>query len=78
LNPYQSVYPITKLEIEVIIYFICLRLCISVTMAAYRKKIFPENQYIRVTEDQAWDFLRKIKQVDLEYCSDQIMNTVLR
>jgi len=47
-------------------------------MAAYRKKIFPENQYIRVTEDQAWDFLRKIKQVDLEYCSDQIMNTVLR
>jgi len=78
LNAYQSVYPITKLEIEVIIYFICLRLCISVTMAAYRKKIFPENQYIRVTEDQAWDFLIKIKQVDLEYCSDQIMNTVLR
>ena len=78
LNAYQSVYPITKLEIEVIIYFICLRLCISVTMAAYRKKIFPENQYIRVTEDQAWDFLRKIKQVDLEYCSDQIINTVMR
>ena len=61
-----------------IIYFICLRLCISVTMAAYRKKIFPENQYIRVTEDQAWDFLRKIKHVDLEYCSDQIINTVMR
>jgi hypothetical protein len=31
-----------------------------------------------VTENQAWDFLGKIQQVDLEYCSDQIMNTVLR
>ena len=61
-----------------IIYFICLRLCVSVTMAAYRKKIFPDNKYIRVTENQAWDFLEKIEQVDLEYCSDQIMNTVLR
>jgi hypothetical protein len=47
-------------------------------MAAYRKKIFPDNKYIRVTENQAWDFLGKIQQVDLEYCSDQIMNTVLR
>ena len=78
LNAYQSIYPLTKLEINVIIYFICLRLCVSVTMAAYRKKIFPDNKYIRVTENQAWDFLEKIEQVDLEYCSDQIMNTVLR
>ncbi|MEC9273294.1 MAG: hypothetical protein VX680_01265, partial [Candidatus Neomarinimicrobiota bacterium] len=78
LNAYQSIYPLTKLEINVIIYFICLRLCVSVTMAAYRKKIFPDNKYIRVTENQAWDFLDKIEQVDLEYCSDQIMNKVLR
>ena len=78
LNAYQSVYTITKLEVDVIIHFICLRLCISVTMAAYRKKIFPENQYLRVTEVQAWDFLKKIKQVDLEYYSDQIINKVMR
>ena len=78
LNAYQSIYPLTKLEINVIIYFICLRLCVSVTMAAYRKKIFPDNKYIRVTENQAWDFLIKIQQVDLQLWSDQIMKKVIR
>ena len=61
-----------------IIYFICLRLCVSVTMAAYRKKIFPDNKYIRVTENQAWEFLIKIQQVDLQLWSDQIMKKVMR
>ena len=78
LNAYQSIYPLTKLEINMIIYFICLRLCVSVTMAAYRKKIFPDNKYIRVTENQAWDFLIKIQQVDLQLWSDQIMKKVMR
>ena len=78
LNAYQTIYSITELEISIIIYFICLRLCVSVTMAAYRKKIFPENEYIRVTENQAWRFLRNINHLDLEFCSDQIMNKVLR
>ena len=78
LNAYQSIYPLTKLEINMIIYFICLRLCVSVTMAAYRKKIFPDNKYIRVTENQAWEFLIKIQQVDLQLWSDQIMKKVMR
>ena len=77
LNAYQNKYPLTKIEINVIIYFICLRLCVSVTMAAYRKKIFPDNKYIRVTEQQAWDFLKKVQQVDLEQWSDQIIKRVV-
>ena len=77
LNAYQTIYPLTRIEISVIIYFICLRLCVSVTMAAYRKKIFPDNKYIRVTEKQAWEYLRKIQKVDLQSWSDQITNNVL-
>ena len=46
-------------------------------MAAYRKKIFPDNKYIRVTEQQAWDFLKKVQQVDLEQWSDQIIKRVV-
>ena len=63
-------------KINVIIYFICLRLCVSVTMAAYRKKIFPDNKYIRVTEQQAWDFLKKVQQVEIEQWSDQVIKRV--
>ena len=74
IKAYQTVFPLTELEISVIIYFICLRLCISVTMAAYRKQLFPDNKYITVTEDQAWVFLRKMKNVDLQGWSDQVVN----
>ena len=74
IRAYQKVFPLTELEISVIIYFICLRLCISVTMAAYRKQLFPDNKYITVTEDQAWVFLRKMKRVDLQSWSDQVVN----
>ena len=74
IKAYQTVFSLTELEISVIIYFICLRLCISVTMAAYRKQLFPDNKYITVTEDQAWVFLRKMKNVDLQGWSDQVVN----
>ena len=74
IRAYQKVFPLTELEISMIIYFICLRLCISVTMAAYRKQLFPDNKYITVTEDQAWVFLRKMKCVDLQSWSDQVVN----
>ena len=74
IKAYQTVYPLTELEISVIIYFICLRLCVSVTMAAYRKQLFPDNKYILVTENQAWGFLRKMKNVDLQDWSDKVVD----
>ena len=74
INAYQTVFPLTELEISVIIYFICLRLCVSVTMAAYRKQLFPDNKYIIVTENQAWGFLRKMKNVDLQDWSDKVVD----
>ena len=76
IKAYQNVFPLTELEVSVIIYFICLRLCISVTMAAYRKQLFPDNKYITVTEDQAWVFLRKMKSVDLQDWSGQVVNKI--
>ena len=74
IKAYQTVFPLTELEISVIIYFICLRLCVSVTMAAYRKQLFPDNKYIIVTENQAWGFLRKMKNVDLQGWSDKVVD----
>ena len=77
IKAYQAVFPLTELEISVIIYFICLRLCVSVTMAAYRKQLFPNNKYITVTENQAWGFLRKMKNVDLRGWSDKVVDKTL-
>ena len=63
---YQSVLPLREEEIESLIYLICIRACITVVTANYRKKLFPENEYITVTEAQAWNFLRNFANKDVE------------
>ena len=55
---FQSVYPLRDEEIESLIHLVCVRACFSVVTANYRKKLFPENKYISVTEPYAWTFLK--------------------
>jgi Ser/Thr protein kinase RdoA (MazF antagonist) len=62
---YQTVLPLRDEEIESLIYLICIRACITVVTANFRKKLFPENEYITVTEPQAWKFLRNFADRDL-------------
>ena len=50
-----------------------MRSCITVTMAAYRKKLFPANKYISISEDQAWNFLEKMQNEDLNKWSDKLV-----
>ena len=50
-----------------------MRLCITVTMAAYRKQLFPENKYLSISEDQAWDFLIKMQKEDLYNWSNELV-----
>ena len=52
---------------------VCIRLCITVTMVAYRKQLFPDNKYISVTENQVFDFLEKIQKEDLTRWSDKLV-----
>jgi len=63
---YQSVLPMREEEINSLIHLICIRACITVVTANYRKKIFPDNEYITVTELQAWNFLRNMVGKDLK------------
>jgi len=43
---YQSVFPLRKEEVNSLIHLICIRACITVVTANYRKKLFPENEFI--------------------------------
>ena len=65
VDGYQAVLPLRDEEIESLIYLICIRACITVVTANFRKKLFPENKYITVTEPQAWQFLRNFADRDL-------------
>ena len=73
LKGFHEIFPLVDDELRSIIYLICIRCCITVTMAAYRKLLFPDNKYISVTENQAWDFLKTMQNKNLETCSRQLL-----
>ena len=67
---YHQELPLTESELEVLFPLACMRLCTTVTMATYRKKIFPRNDYIRITEDSAAALLRRLIKVDTSLAED--------
>ena len=73
LKGFHETFTLTSDELLSVIYMICIRSCITVTMAAERKKLFPENEYIFVTEDQAWKFLHKMQNEDLNIWSQELL-----
>ena len=73
LKGFHDRFPLNSQELFSIIYMVCIRLCITVTMASFRKKLFPENEYIIVTEEKAWDFLKKMRKEKLEIWSQELM-----
>ena len=66
LDGYSSVYDLNDYELRSLPYLVCIRLCISVTMAAWRKKLFPKNKYLTISERPAWSLIHSLKKTDLE------------
>ncbi|MFW9777327.1 MAG: aminotransferase class III-fold pyridoxal phosphate-dependent enzyme [Candidatus Heimdallarchaeota archaeon] len=64
---FHSVFPLTDLEVECLFIFICLRLCLSVTISAYQRKIDPDNEYLSISEDLAWKTLYQLKEIHPEF-----------
>ena len=76
LKGYHSCFSLNNSELKSVIYLVCIRLCISVTMSAWRMKLFPENKYLSVSQKPAWDLLRKLEKEDLEKFADRLTEYV--
>ena len=76
LKGYHSVFPLNDAEIRSAIFLSCIRLCISVTMSAWRVKLFPENKYLSISQKPAWDLLRKLENEDLKELSNRLMDFI--
>jgi len=57
LKGYNKIIPLNFYELKSVVYLMCIRLCISISMATYRKKLFPENKYLIISESKARKFL---------------------
>ncbi|UJR16609.1 hypothetical protein I4U23_003509 [Adineta vaga] len=61
---YHQIYPLEKIEIDIVYYFIRMRLAMSVTISAHQKQLQPNNEYIVISEKPAWNLLEKLKNLD--------------
>jgi len=55
--------PLTEREIALLFDLICMRLCFSGVLCAYKKTIQPENTYLDVTTEFSWPLLEKLRSV---------------
>ncbi len=76
LKGYHSCFSLNNSELKSVIYLVCIRLCISVTMSAWRMKLFPENKYLAVSQKPAWDLLRKLENEDLKDWSNRLIDFI--
>jgi len=67
IQGYNQIYPFEKNEIDLIYYFIRIRLAMSVTISAHQKKIQPNNHYLVISEKPAWSLLEKLTTIDTKF-----------
>jgi Ser/Thr protein kinase RdoA (MazF antagonist) len=66
LQGYQAMYPLTREEIDLLFDLIGTRLCMSVCMSAMERNRDPDNTYLAVSEQPAWETLEELAHIDLE------------
>ena len=65
VDSFQTIFPLNKHEIESISVLVASRLTLTVIMAAKQKKKYPNNKYLSISENDAWDLLFKLNDINL-------------
>ncbi len=60
---FHSGYPLNEAELAVLFPLIAMRLTVSVVNSALRKKQKPDDGYVIVSEDAAWDALQRLAKI---------------
>ncbi|MFK7921009.1 MAG: aminotransferase class III-fold pyridoxal phosphate-dependent enzyme [Bacteroidia bacterium] len=56
---YHLEFPLEEREIAILYYLVAARLCTSVCMSAHSRHLFPDNDYIAISEAPAWTLLQQ-------------------
>jgi len=60
---YHSILPLTDNELRVLFPMIGMRLCMSVCISAFNAEQKPDNDYLQVSSQPAWDLMKKLNTV---------------
>ena len=61
---YNEIYHLNSKEIYSLLSLIKSRLVITLVMAAKQRKKYPDNKYLSISENNAWDLIYKLHKVD--------------
>lgn len=64
LEGYCQETPLTSAEKEILFPLIGIRLCVSVCISAYQQTQDPKNEYLTITEQDAWTALEKLRKIN--------------
>ena len=65
IRGYRTNEILTEPEIEHLFDLICMRLCLSVTIAAHQRALRPDNAYLAISERPAWQMLAQLARMDV-------------
>jgi 4-aminobutyrate aminotransferase-like enzyme/Ser/Thr protein kinase RdoA (MazF antagonist)/murein DD-endopeptidase MepM/ murein hydrolase activator NlpD len=60
---FHEAFPLEELEVSVLYALIGARLAVSVTNSAHRKAIKPDDAYVTVSEEPAWEALERLAKI---------------
>ncbi|MEZ4606551.1 MAG: aminotransferase class III-fold pyridoxal phosphate-dependent enzyme, partial [Deinococcales bacterium] len=63
---YHSSYPLSDEELCCLFAFIYIRLCLSVSMAAKQTSQDPNNSYLSISQEGAWQLLKQLRPLSAE------------
>jgi 4-aminobutyrate aminotransferase-like enzyme/Ser/Thr protein kinase RdoA (MazF antagonist) len=61
---YHGEYPLSERELDVVFPLACMRLCMSVCLAAHQRADAPDNEYLSISEAPAWALLERLAAVE--------------
>ena len=64
LKGYNEIFPLKENEVGLLYYCIAGRLCLSLMISAYQKRIRPKDKYVTISEKSAWKFLKKLHSIN--------------
>ncbi len=67
VSGFHSKYPLSERELAVLFPLIAMRLVVSVSNSAFNKINEPENEYLLVSEQPAWDLLKKMRTISSSF-----------
>ena len=72
---YHQSYPLSDAEISCLFPLACLRLAQSVSISIEQQRRDPDNDYLRISEQPAWEALKRLSQIQPNKVCEKLWDT---